>query len=175
LKRKKLVMEALKAFGSFMSIGMDTLGKESAKMDVKEQTTEEATMELFKSKEEFVEAVGEVLKETVPGMIAESLKASKEEETPPKEETTETPAATEKTEDPPKETTKSDEENKEIAELAKTVTTLSETVKDLSTKWESQITVDPAAGNTDTTTPAGDTPAAEESVFAGLLTGATPQ
>lgn len=78
--RKSDVMTALDAFGSFISMGLDAVGKEAVKILKPSFMTEGGgEMELFKTKEEFVAGVKEIL-DPVVKELSEKLKVGAPQE-----------------------------------------------------------------------------------------------
>lgn len=170
-KRKKAIMEAADAFKGFLVIGLDALGTEAAKVDADITTAKEETP-MFKDKDEFTSAVTEILENTVPGMVADTLKAiddkAKEtettEEVTTEEVVTEEVVATEETAQP-----------EGLSELAETVKELAATVSTLVTKQDelaNQLQTDPGSQEeTEETVVTKETTETEEepSVFQGIL------
>jgi hypothetical protein len=172
-KRKKSVLSALDAFRSFVVIGLDSLQGEAAKIDTRDVTEEarsqkEEDMELFKTKEEFAGAVGEVVAGTVPGLMDEYFKGLLELEAA--EKTAADAAAAE--EEAKKNQAKKDDETQpdpEKEELKKEVAELKAKMEDLAKKWDNTPVTD-GAGAANEDPPGKDTTKKEEkSVFSGLL------
>lgn len=167
-KRKKTVLDALDAFKGFLAIGLDALGTEAAKVDADTTTTKEENP-MFKDKDEFTSAVTEILENTVPGMVAETLKAIDEQakETETTEEATTEEVTTEEV--VTEETTPPEGES----ELAQTVKDLAATVDTLVKKQDelaNQLQTDPGSQETtEETVVEKETTEEDESVFAGIL------
>jgi len=90
-KRKGTILTAIDAFRSFMSMGLDNISTAAMKLEKEESETQEGENDMFKTKEEFVEAVGAVVDERLKVFKAEAEKAAPCDEKPKKkdEETTE--------------------------------------------------------------------------------------
>lgn len=167
-KRKSAILNAIDAFRSFMAMGLDQIGSTAVKLDrelvLKPKQEED---EMFKSKEEFAAAVGEVVAPILQEFgvkLSETLKT--ELAPPPAEPATKTePATSPETQTPG------------LAEMiSKAVTDamapLKEKVETVAAKQEeidNQLVTPPATTTEPTvTTTKSDKP---KSIFTGLLTG----
>lgn len=164
-KRKEVVLSALDSFRSFLAIGLDALGEESAKIEkieAKKIVKEDENM--FKTKEEFAQAV----KELVQPMLDELAKVVKEEilksATPaPEPVTTPDPA--------PAPAAPAPVVDNSAKELASTVEKLATKVDDLVKKWEGSLVTEPAAITQPDPAPVVKGDKGKVSPFSGMLTG----
>lgn len=150
-KRKNAILTAVDAFKNFLSVGLDAIGGNDAGVSKFEKTESDGNSfggdEMFKTKEEFTNAVNEIvnksLDEKLPTMVGESVTAALEKfESKLDERLKAQPAATDDT-DPSgttdggdgKQTDKSAKTDKDeddpVAKLAETVSSLSEKVEKL--------------------------------------------
>jgi hypothetical protein len=179
-KRKSAILNAIDAFRSFLAMGVDALNGNAAKIDerpqvqgaTKTETEEEA---MFNTKEEFLEALREGLKEEIPGMIDEhllALQSLKDAEKKAEGEGTEKneEAETEGTEKKDK-----DKDDNEVKVLRETVDNLSKAIADLTKKWENSLETEPTGGTDagqEDGKGSGEDKKKDESVFTGLLVSA---
>lgn len=167
-QRKSTIIGAIDNFKTFFTTGLDSIG--TAKVEFTEKTeTTGGLDEMFKTKEEFVAAVGEVVAPMLQEFgtkLGETLKTELAPKAPEKTETTD-PPQTEKVETP--------DFGKMVTEAVdKAMKPFTEKLDALAAKTEkigSQVTTDPAATTT-TDPPVEKTEVVEKkSVFSGLLTG----
>jgi len=184
MKRKKSVLGAVDAFRSFLTVGLDVIGKAAAKTERPLITTEAnqggfTMSELFKTKEEFTEAVstivGEVFKvrdEADTAAQKEAAdKATKEADEKKLNEAKTTVAVAEKGE---KDATAEAKLNKVVGSMGKLATTVADLVKKQEEFGDQLATDSGAAGDEGDTAEKDDKGnlkhKKKQSVFAGLLT-----
>ena len=86
-KRKAAILAALDAFKAFMSLSLDAIGDGVVKLEKREQKTKNqgGDMDLFKTKEEFIAAVAEVVDGKITALKDELGKKPDEKDPPPVE------------------------------------------------------------------------------------------
>jgi hypothetical protein len=166
-KRKTVVLSAVDSFRSFLSIGLDALGGESAKIkkvEAKQTVKEESDM--FKTIEEFTKAVkelvGPMIEEATKGIKDEIAKVAKPVETPPAAAPAPSPS-------PAPDTKTVDDAVKAVeTKVMEAVSAVTAKVDDLVKKWDNAPVTDPAA--TTTPDPAPVQKGDKSSPFSGMLT-----
>jgi len=173
-QRKKMVMDALGAFQSFLSIGIDALGTEGAKIEKLEQTLKKQDhggndMFQFESEKDFTDKVTSIVTEAVETAVKEVAKQP----------------ATKKEAELPNAKAEKDAENAEekggtkLSEVLEKIDALGAGLKGLTEKHEkleSQLVTDPAGGQSDDDIVKKNEELEKEKpgVFAGLLVRPAP-
>lgn len=161
-KRKATVMSAVEGFRSFLSIGLDSLGGESAKIEKVEavrSTKEEIKM--FKDKEEFEAAVKALVDPLITGVM-DAVKGMKDEiakMVKPVEPVAPAPAPV----DPPV----ADKTAEALKVVTEQVTALGSKLDEAVKKWDNAPATEPAGA---TEPEPKRVEKAQKSVFSGMLT-----
>jgi hypothetical protein len=166
-KRKKMVMDAVEAFKSFLAIGLDAIGAE--KVDTTEDITKEEKP-MFKDKEEFATAVAEVISEQVPEMITDSLKTFGDElkkDLVKELKSADPPPADPPTEDEPTASPEVDELTQKVDKLAETVETMANQLKTDPTDTEDEPPI--SKDDEPTADPKVEDGKADDGTFQGIL------
>lgn len=169
--RKADVMSAHDAFGAFLSMSLDSLGEKAEKISRPSEKTDEKVMEggedMFRTKEEFVAGVSEVLKEAFASFKEELMKEFQLKRT-------------EETEEEKKKRLEEEEEEKKkiseskdarIEELKAAVESIGKQVKELAEKTDkigNQLETDPS--KTVSEDEGKEQKKVEKSVFSGFFT-----